>query len=126
MVGTPGDRGASLNRVETIARGGVAILSLHGEHDLDNADAVREAADRVVANRQPCVFDLRNANFVDSNILAVLIGTQRRCRDHGMGFATVTTGDETNAVCRVLEVTGLGALLGAVTELERAIAIARR
>lgn len=112
-------------RVETIVEAGVAVLSLHGEHDLETAGAVQDAADRAVATRQPCVIDLRDAQFVDSTILAVLLGTQRRCRESGVGFATVTSDDESHPVCRVLDVTGLGDVLRAGTDLQRAIAIAR-
>jgi anti-anti-sigma factor len=104
---------------------GVAVLALHGEHDLDTADAVRAATERAVSERRPCVFDLRATEFVDSTIMAVLLGTQRRCSELGVGFATAVSDDEMSAVRRIVELTGIGPTLAVSTDIDAAIATAR-
>jgi anti-anti-sigma factor len=103
----------------------VIVVALHGEHDLATADEVRAAGERAVAEERPCVFDLRSTEFIDSTILAVLLGTQRRCRETGVGFATVISGDEENVVRQIVEQTGVGSALNVATDIDAALEAAR-
>jgi anti-sigma B factor antagonist len=103
----------------------VVIVALQGEHDLATADEVRAAGERAASQERPCVFDLRSTEFIDSTIVAVLLGTKRRCREMGVGFATAVSGDEANAVRRIVEQTGVAPVLSVATDLDAAIAAAR-
>ncbi len=105
---------------------GVAILTLHGEHDLETAGDVRDAVDQALAEPRPCIFDLRPTAFIDSTIMAVLLETQQRCVELGVGFATALSEDEVSAVRRVIELTSIGPALSATTDFDAAIAAARR
>ena len=106
-------------------REGVAVLALYGEHDLASVDVLTGAVDDVVADRCPCVFDLRETAFIDSTILGVLMTGGRRFVEQGVGFATVLSNDTNNSVARTFDVTGLGPLLSATTDLGTAVATAR-
>lgn len=101
------------------------IVALQGEHDLATADEVRAAGERAASQERPCVFDLRSTEFIDSTIVAVLLGTKRRCREMGVGFATAVSGDEANAVRRIVEQTGVAPVLSVATDLDAAVAAAR-
>jgi len=114
-----------LSLLDTTMRENVTVLTLRGEHDLATADEVRRAAELAVSKERPCVFDLRAAEFIDSTIVAVLLGTQRRCREIGVGFATVVSGDEANAVRRIIEQMGVGPALSLAADIDAAIDITR-
>jgi anti-sigma B factor antagonist len=111
--------------LEATLRENVIVVALNGEHDVATADEVRAAGERAVSEAHPCVFDLRSTEFIDSTIVAVLLGTQRRCREAGVGFATAVSDDETNAVRRIVEQTGVGSALSVATEIDAAIETAR-
>jgi anti-sigma B factor antagonist len=85
---------------------GLAVLTINGEHDLSTAPDLRKRLDELVGDRKPIVVDLSPASFVDSSILGVLIDGRRRTADAGIGFA-VCHADGSDAVGRVLEITGL-------------------
>jgi anti-anti-sigma factor len=121
------DPGANVTQSRTAVtrQDGVTVLSLFGEHDGGTAAALRIAAHETVAEGHPFVFDLRAAEFVDSEILAVLFSTQRRCRQQGVGFGMILSADQANPVRCLIQVVGVAAALSATTDLETAIAAAR-
>jgi anti-anti-sigma factor len=53
------------------------------------------------------VIDLTAATFIDSSILAVLLGGLRRAREGKVGFAVVLDDAADSPVRRILDVTGL-------------------
>jgi anti-sigma B factor antagonist len=98
------------NRIEvdrTDAAGGVAVLSVQGEHDVYTAPSITEQVDGLIEERVPFVIDLTPATFVDSSVLRVLLEARRRADEEGVGFAVALGQDDSGAVRRVLEVTGL-------------------
>ncbi len=95
-----------MNRVERLEEGGCVVVALHGEHDVFTAPEVREHVHGAVENGRPVVVDLMGATFIDSSILAALLGGLRRAREGGTGYA-IALERRADAVGRILEVTGL-------------------
>lgn len=85
---------------------GVAVLTISGEHDLSTAPHLRRRLDNLLDERVATVVDLSPATFIDSSILGVILDGRRRAADSQIAFAVVHE-DGTQAVNRVLEVTGL-------------------
>jgi anti-sigma B factor antagonist len=86
---------------------GVAVVRVHGEHDVFTAPALREQVHSAIEQRAPVVIDLSGATFIDSSVLAVLLGGLRRAREAETGFALVLPGEDGAPVRRIFEVTGL-------------------
>ena len=85
---------------------GPSVLTISGEHDLSTAPNLRRRIDGLLDEGVPTVIDLSAATFIDSSILGVILDGRRRAAEAQIGFAVArTTGSE--AVDRVLEVTGL-------------------
>jgi anti-sigma B factor antagonist len=96
------------NRIELDrSGGGVAVLSVQGEHDVYTAPSLTEQVEGLIDERVPFVIDLTPATFVDSSVLRVLLEARRRAEEEGVGFAVALDQDDAGAVRRVLEVTGL-------------------
>lgn len=85
---------------------GVVVVALTGEHDLSTAPALRERLEEALDQGSPVVVSLSGAEFIDSSIIGVVLDTQRRADEAGVGFATVLE-DGAAPVRRVLEITGL-------------------
>jgi anti-anti-sigma factor len=102
--------------------GGVAVISLAGEHDLATAGDLRALLREKLGNGSSVVVRLDLATFIDSTIL----GGLRRARDAGRGFAVVIgRGDGAVSVNTTLEVSGLMRIFPVFADEEAAIASAR-
>jgi anti-anti-sigma factor len=67
--------------------GDVRIVSLRGEHDVDTAPRVRPVLSGATEGAYPVVVDLTDCSFIDSSMVAVLLGA---CQAVGLGrFAVV-------------------------------------
>ena len=102
---------------------GLAVLTISGEHDLSTAPALRRRLDSLLDEGAVTVVDLSSATFIDSSILGVILDGRRRAADRNVGFAVVHSNG-TDAVHRVLEVTGLRAELPVHARREDALAAA--
>jgi anti-sigma B factor antagonist len=89
---------------------GVAVLTISGEHDLSTAPNLRRRLDDLLDEGVATVLDLSPATFIDSSILSVILDGRRRAAEAKTGFA-VARSKGSDAVDRVLEVTGLRAEL---------------
>jgi anti-sigma B factor antagonist len=85
---------------------GLAVLTISGEHDLSTAPNLRRRLDGLLNERTATVVDLSPATFIDSSILGVILDGRRRAAEAQIGFA-VARSNGSNAVDRVLDVTGL-------------------
>jgi anti-sigma B factor antagonist len=85
---------------------GISVLTISGEHDLNTAPDLRRRLGELMDGGESVVVDLSPASFVDSTILGVILEGRRQAIEGGRGFA-VAQGDGTEAVTRVLEITGL-------------------
>jgi len=99
---------------------GAALVQLAGEHDLYSGDELRQSLEQSLANCDHLIVDLSAAEFIDSTVVAILIQTKKCATELDRKFNVVL--GTTPAVERILEVTGVIALLGVVPTVERALA----
>jgi anti-sigma B factor antagonist len=99
---------------------GVAVLTISGEHDLSTAPHLRRRLDGLLDEGVATVLDLSPATFIDSSILGVILDGRRRAAEAKIGFA-VARSNGSDAVDRVLEVTGLRAELPVHARREEAV-----
>jgi anti-sigma B factor antagonist len=102
---------------------GLAVLTISGEHDLSTAPNLRRRIDGLLDEGTATVVDLSPATFIDSSILGVILDGRRRASEAGIGYA-VARSSGSDAVDRVLEVTGLRTELPVHAHLEEAITAA--
>jgi anti-anti-sigma factor len=86
--------------------GGIAVIALEGELDLESTPALEAEVDRLIEHERPrgVVFDLRELAFIDSTGLRAVIQTDQRLRSDNCPFALVPGAE---SVQRVFEVTGM-------------------
>lgn len=104
---------------------GTAVVSISGEHDLNTAPDLRSRLDELTGSGSAVVLDLSSATFVDSSILGVILEARRHAVEAGLGFA-VAQADGSEAVSRVLEITGLQEELPVHASREGALSDAER
>jgi anti-anti-sigma factor len=102
---------------------GLAVLTISGEHDLSSAPNLRRRLDGLLEEGSSTVVDLTPATFIDSSILSVILDGRRRAAEGRIGFAVVRSNGS-NAVDRVLEVTGLRSELPVHARWEEAVSAA--
>jgi len=107
------------------AEAGVAVVAVHGEHDVYTAPSLREQLSSLVEDGTPVVVDLTPATFIDSSILGVLLGGLRRAREHDSGFALVIGDESEPTVRRIFEVTGLFPVFPVFSSRDEAVQAAR-
>jgi len=98
--------------------GDVRIVSLRGEHDLDTAPQVGAMLSGAAASAYPVVVDLTECTFIDSTLVAVLLGA---CQAVGLGqfAAVIRPGSEP---ARMLDLVAFGAVVPIHTTRRAAIA----
>lgn len=89
----------------------VTIVVMRGEHDLSTADALREKLDEVREQGTPFVVDLTGTTFIDSAVLSVLIAEHDRAAAAGTPVAFAVGEGAGHAVRRIVDLTGLAAVL---------------
>jgi anti-sigma B factor antagonist len=102
---------------------GLAVLTISGEHDLSTAPNLRRRLSALLDEGTATVVDLSPATFIDSSILGVILDGRRRAEESRIGFA-VARSNGSDAVDRVLEVTGLRAELPVHARREEAVTAA--
>lgn len=101
-------------------RDGVAIVELHGEHDVATKIEIRELFTSLVEANDLVVIDVTDARFIDSSFLHNLAEADRFARSRGsrlclqLGTATI--------VRRALEISGLLKRLDCAGDREQAMA----
>ena len=91
-----------------------AVVALTGEHEAYTADKLSRQLAALLAERVGVVVDLRQATFIDSTVVGVLIAAHRRARESELEFVLRVGGETGWPVRRLLEVTGLGTQLDIV------------
>ena len=99
------------------------MVTISGEHDLSTATNLRRQLDSLLDEGTTTVVDLSPATFIDSSILGVILDGRRRAAEANVGFA-VLHSDGSEAVDRVLEVTGLRVELPVHARREEALSAA--
>ena len=99
---------------------GVAVVSLTGEHDLGNADALKTLLDQTLERSNHLIVDLSDAEFIDSWIVQTLVTTRRRAEIEQRQFNLVLGTSE--IVERVLTITDVLPYLNRTHTIEDALA----
>lgn len=84
------------------------LMRLSGELDMAGEDAFREALD-VLGGPTEAVLDLTDVRFIDSTGLRLVLEAHRRLEE--LGAAVTVRIEEDGCVPRLLELTGLDAVL---------------
>jgi anti-anti-sigma factor len=116
MVPSMSTRAISLVRQDA-ADGCVVVLT--GEHDLSSVDELREAFDQTSSARTVLV-DLSDTAFIDSAVLGALIASHREATEQGRRWAMIVGNGSGAAVRRILELTGLDAVMPVYTSRDEA------
>ena len=76
--GPEGSATSSIGQIHVHQRGAdVCVVSLSGEHDLSNAEKLKERLTEVHRHGTSVIVDLTNAAFVESAVLATILGQAR-------------------------------------------------
>ena len=97
------------------------MVALFGEHDVYSASRLENELAVLLDANQRVVIDLRDASFIDSTTLSVLLAARRRAEESSLGFALVLDDRHYTQVNQILELTGLGPTFAVCGELEDAL-----
>lgn len=103
----------------------VAVVALVGEHDAYSSGRLENELAVLLELGQHVVVDLRDASFIDSTTLSVLLGARRRAEGSSLGFALVLPDREYTQVNQILDLTGLASAFAIFGKLEDALAEVR-
>jgi anti-anti-sigma factor len=98
---------------------GIAQVVLGGEHDLSNAEQLRETLDQALANCSHLIVDLSSTEFIDSTVIKALLNTKKAADESGHSFNLVL--GTSPLVERVLEITSVLPALNRVHSLGEAL-----
>jgi anti-sigma B factor antagonist len=102
-----------------------AVVALVGEHDTYSADRLDSELAALLEEGHRIVVDLRDASFIDSTTLSVLLTARRQAEQSSLGFALVLQEREYTQVHQILDLTGLGRTFAIYGKLDDALAAAR-
>lgn len=103
----------------------VGVLTLIGEHDAFSATRLENELAVLLDDGTGVVVDLRDASFIDSQMLSVLLSARHQAEEADLGFTLVLSNDAYTQVHRLLDLTGLGAAFATFPTLDRASAASR-
>ena len=84
-------------------------MSVRGEHDLSTQSALAEALQEA-ASHSSVLVDLTDCSFIDSSVIATLIGAARAIEERGDRCA-LAVPPEQRSVARIAEMTRLGEIV---------------
>jgi anti-sigma B factor antagonist len=102
-----------------------AVVSLVGEHDAYSAERLENELAVLLEEGRQIVIDLRDAEFIDSTTLSVLLGARRRAEQSALGFALLLPDGPYTQVHQILDLTGLGPIFAILGKLDDALAAVR-
>lgn len=103
----------------------VLVVALAGEHDLASRDSVRGALQGALEAGLGVVIDLRDADFVDSVVAAVLLEARKEAKHRDLGLGIVLSDASGNAVRRMFDVSELTSVFAVYPSPEAALAAVR-
>jgi anti-sigma B factor antagonist len=83
-----------------------AIVSVRGDVDLTTSDAVESALDAARVGATALVLDLREAGFMDTSGLRLVISEQQRARSDGYRFVVVPGSGRSQRLFEIAEFPG--------------------
>jgi anti-anti-sigma factor len=102
-----------------------AVVTLVGEHDAYSSQQLENELAVLLEEGFGMVVDLRDASFIDSTTLGVLLAGRTRAERAGLGFVLLLPREEYAQVNRILELTQLGRAFASVTTIEDGLGAAR-
>jgi anti-sigma B factor antagonist len=102
-----------------------AVVALAGEHDTYSAGRLENELAVLLEEGRRVVVDLRDAEFIDSTTLSVLLRARHDAEDATLGFALVLGESDFTQVHQLLELTGLGSAFAIFPTLDAALAAVR-
>jgi anti-anti-sigma factor len=103
----------------------VGVVTLIGEHDGFTAPRLENELAVLIDGAVGVVVDLRDATFIDSENLSVLLAARLQAEEADLGFGLVLREDGYTQVDRLLELTGLGSAFAVFATTEEASAAVR-
>ena len=103
----------------------VGVVSLIGEHDAFSSARLENELAVLLDGGMRVVVDLRDASFVDSQTLSVLLSARHHAEELELGFTVALDDHEYTHVHRLLDLTGLRSTFAIFRTLEEATAAAR-
>jgi anti-anti-sigma factor len=103
-----------------------AVVALVGEHDAYSAGRLEGELTVLADEGRHVVVDLRDAEFIDSSTLGVLLNAGRDAEHAGLGFTIVLASRAYTQVNQLLDLTGLGSAFAIYDTLDTGLAAARR
>jgi anti-anti-sigma factor len=102
-----------------------AVVTLVGEHDPYSSQRLENELAILLEEGLAVVVDLRDASFIDSTTLGVLLAGRTRAERASLGFVLALPKDEHAQVNHILELTQLGRAFASVTTIEDGLRAAR-
>lgn len=102
-----------------------AVVALVGEHDAYTAERLESELTALLDGGQRIVVDLRDAAFIDSTTLSVLLRARLRAEQSSLGFALLLPDRHYTQVHQILELTRLGRAFAIFGKLDAALAAVR-
>ena len=103
----------------------VGVVRLIGEHDAYSATRLENELAVLLDAGLRIVIDLREATFVDSQTLSILLSTRHQAEEADLGFTLVLSDTDHTQVRRILEMTGLAVAFAIYPTHDSALAAAR-
>jgi anti-sigma B factor antagonist len=117
---TPVPLGAEFQLTDEAVDDHTHVVAVRGDIDLYSAPDLRECLDELIAaGKTRVLVDLREASFIDSTTLGVLVGAIKRLRIHG-GQLALACDDP--SILRVFAITGLDEVIGVHPTREAGVA----
>ena len=101
-----------------------AVVALVGEHDAYSSHRLESELAVLLDSGRRIVVDLRDATFIDSTTLGVLLGARRRAEEAALGFALLLP-EQGGQVHDILGITGLESAFAIFSKLDEALSAAR-
>jgi anti-anti-sigma factor len=98
----------------------VALVVLGGEHDLESAPHVEHAAAEALLRCSHLIFDLSEAQFIDSSIINLLVQLRNEANEQNRRFNLVM--GTAPSIERTLEICGVLPVLNHVPSVDAALA----
>ena len=102
-----------------------AVVTLVGEHDAYSAERLESELTILLEEGEGIVVDLRDATFIDSTTLSVLLRARLRAEKTSLGFALLLADREYTQVHQILDLTGLAPTFAIFEKLDIALAAVR-
>ena len=98
-----------------------AVVALVGEHDAYSSERLENEFTVLLDAGQRIVVDLRDASFIDSTTLSVLLGARNRAASLSLGFALVLRDRVYTQVHQILDLTRLASAFEIFESVEDAL-----